>query len=185
MPRSSATPVGRGRAAAAGDRRSRGRRSTARGGGRLAARHHVPVPHVPRRAALAAGVLVIAVAGVATVGLVARPASPSAPAIPYTPGHADLAMPGEFLLGPGNLAPIGIAVALPPDLVPMRGEFRLGPGLAQPPGISWPMQQTMTRVEPLYAAGEFVLGLGNQAPMGIVVPLYGTAAPRVPAPVPQ
>ena len=65
--------------------------------------------------------------------------------------------------------------------MPLRGEFRLGPGLAQPPGISWPMQQTMTRVEPLYAAGEFVLGLGNQAPMGIVVPLYGTAAPRVPA----
>ena len=43
----------------------------------------------------------------------------------------------------------------------------------------------MTRVEPLYAAGEFAIGLGNQAPLGVVVPLYQTAAQRVPAPVPQ
>ncbi len=144
------------------------------------------VPHVPRRAALAVGVIAVAVvAAVAVAVPVSRPGTQSAAPIAYTPGHAGLAAPGEFLLGPGNLAPIGIAVALPPDLVPMRGEFRLGPGLAQPPGIAWPMQQTMTRVEPLYAAGEFVLGLGNQAPMGVVVPLNGAAAPRVPAPIPQ
>ncbi len=66
--------------------------------------------------------------------------------IPYpAPGHADLAVPGEFVLGPGNLAPVGIAVALPPDLTPMRGEFRLGPGLAQPSGIAGTMQQSMTQ----------------------------------------
>jgi hypothetical protein len=65
--------------------------------------------------------------------------------IPYTPRHADPAVPGEFVLGPGNLAPVGIAVALPPDLTPMRGEFRLGLGLAQPPGIAGTVQQSMTR----------------------------------------
>ena len=149
---------------------------------------HAHVPHVPRRAALAVGAVAVAVVAVAAVAVavpISRPGTQPAAPIAYTPGHAGLAAPGEFLLGPGNLAPIGIAVALPPDLVPMRGEFRLGPGLAQPPGISWPMQQSMTRLEPLYAAGEFGLGLGNQAPLGIVVPLYGTAAPRVPAPVPQ
>ena len=91
-------------------------------------------------------------------------------------------MPGEFILAPGNLAPVGIAVALPPSLLPMRGEFRLGPGLAQPPGITRPLPPPMTRVEPLYAAGEFILGPGNLAPLGIVVPLYDTArARRVPA----
>jgi hypothetical protein len=65
--------------------------------------------------------------------------------IPYASGHVDLAVPGEFVLGPGNLAPVGIAVALPPDLLPMRGEFRLGPGLAQPPGTAGTMQQSMTQ----------------------------------------
>ena len=65
--------------------------------------------------------------------------------IPYTPRHADRAVPGEFVLGPGNLAPVGIAVALPPDLAPMRGEFRLGPGLAQPPGFAGTMQQSTTQ----------------------------------------
>ena len=144
------------------------------------------VPHVPRRTVLAAGVIAVAVvAAVAVAAPISRPGTQPAAPIAYTPGHVGLAAPGEFLLGPGNLAPIGIAVAMPPDLVPMRGEFRVGPGLAQPPGIAWPMQQTMTQVGPLYAAGEFVLGLGNQAPMGVVVPLNGAAAPRVPAPIPQ
>ena len=35
----------------------------------------------------------------------------------------------------------------------------------------------MSRVEPLYAAGEFILGPGNLAPLGIVVPLYDTPVP--------
>jgi hypothetical protein len=65
--------------------------------------------------------------------------------IPYTPRHADVAVPGEFVLGPGNLAPVGIAVPLPPDLTPMRGEFRLSPGLAQPPGIAGTLQESMTQ----------------------------------------
>jgi hypothetical protein len=153
--------------------------------GQLTTQHHVRVPHVPRRTALAVGVIVVALIGVATVALVARPGPTPAPATPYTRGHADLAVPGEFILGPGNLAPVGIAVAVPPSVVPMRGEFRLGPGLAQPPGISWRMQQSMRRVEPLYAAGEFIVGPGNLAPLGIVVPLSQTAAPRGLAPVPQ
>jgi hypothetical protein len=153
--------------------------------GQLTTQHHVRVPHVPRRTALAVGVVAVAAIVVVAAGIVARPGTPSAAAMPYTAGHADLALPGEFVLGPGNLAPVGIAVALPPDLVPMRGEFRLGPGLAQPPGISWRMQQSMTSVEPLYARGEFILGPGNLARVGIVVPLTQTAAPRVLAPVPQ
>jgi len=153
--------------------------------GQLTTQHHARVPHVPRRAALALGAAVVLVAVVTSVALVARPGTTSAPTAPYTRGHADLAVPGEFILGPGNLAPIGIAVALPPSLLPMRGEFRLGPGLAQPPGISWRMQQSMTRGEPLYARGEFIVGPGNLAPLGIVVPLSQTAAPRGLAPVPQ
>ena len=153
--------------------------------GQLTTQHHVRVPHVPRRTALAVGVVVVAVIGVATVALVARPGPTPAPATPYTSGHADLAVPGEFILGPGNLAPVGIAVALPPTLLPMRGEFRLGPGLAQPPGITRPLPPPMSRVEPLYARGEFILGPGNLAPLGIVVPPYQTVAPRGLASVPQ
>jgi hypothetical protein len=147
--------------------------------------HHLRIPHVSRRAGLAAGVVAVVAVGIAAAALVGRPATQSTAAIPYTPGHADLAVPGEFILAPGNLAPVGVAVALPPDLLPMRGEFRLGPGLAQPPGISWRMQQSMSRVEPLYARGEFILGPGNLAPLGIVVPLSQTEAPRGLAPVPQ
>ena len=97
--------------------------------------HHLRVTHVSRRAGLAVGVVAVVVAVVIAAALVARPGTPSATAMPYTTGNADLAVPGEFVLGLGNLAPVGIAVALPPNLLPMRGEFRQGPGLAQPPGI--------------------------------------------------
>ena len=79
---------------------------------------------MPRSTALAVGVGVVIVLVAATVALVGRPGPTSAPADPYTSGHADLAVPGEFILAPGNLAPVGIAVALPPNLMPLRGEYR-------------------------------------------------------------
>jgi hypothetical protein len=148
--------------------------------GQLTTPHrHVHAPHVSRRSGLVVGlaVAVVAIAATATAGIVGRTATSPVVLPPHTAGHADLAMPGEFLLPLGNLQPIGVAVALPPSLVAMRGEFRLGPGNLPGPGIERPLGRLMTPVEPLYASGEFVLGPGNTQPPGIVVPLYDTPVP--------